>query len=349
MLKNYITAPDLARCGGARINIRQINDKPKYRKKMQTKKGSSAERRDRVKGVIGAPAGKQEAGWTRKLEFETQSMKGGLLPHRTCLLCCRNSISHFCCLCFERESQKMGKCKITVMGCYSQRTELPIINTSAEKRQHLWFMMLSEASPLLSLHRPPSHQDADLYLHCASSSTPCSQCPFQHCSTKSNGAFQHGSSHFGSIWFRASPSSLVYIAPTEETHHPPPAERLFHTVHPIMSGVGLMTAGLPARLRVIRHTLTKLQQLTETERALITKGHQGGLPSLTGWLSMRCSFTPNGPLKVFEQSSTPQISSVGCNFVPRIQKFAIGLVFQITVTKHQHQNWFYNTVGLRSK
>lgn len=37
-----------------------------------------------------------------------------------------------------------------------------------------------------------------------------------------------------------------------------------------------MIAGLLARLRVIRHTLTKLQQLTETERAPITKGHEGG-------------------------------------------------------------------------
>lgn len=88
-------------------------------KEMQTKKGSSAERGNRVEGVIRAPAGKEEAGWSGELEFEMHSMKGGLLPHRTCLLCCRNSISHVCSLYFERESQKMEKCEITVMGSNS--------------------------------------------------------------------------------------------------------------------------------------------------------------------------------------------------------------------------------------
>lgn len=34
-----------------------------------------------MEGVIRAPAGKEEADWSRELEFETHSMKGGLLPH----------------------------------------------------------------------------------------------------------------------------------------------------------------------------------------------------------------------------------------------------------------------------
>lgn len=59
---------------------------------MQTKEGGSTER----EGVMGPLLVKEEAGWTRELEFETHSMKGGLLPLRTCLLCCRNVISHFC-------------------------------------------------------------------------------------------------------------------------------------------------------------------------------------------------------------------------------------------------------------
>ena len=119
MLKNDIIAADPARCGGTEITKKA--NKQKYRRERDADKGrqrSSTERENRV-GVTRAPAGKEEAGWSRELEFETQSMKGGLLPHRPCLHCCRNSISHFCSLCLARESQKMGKCEITVMGSNS--------------------------------------------------------------------------------------------------------------------------------------------------------------------------------------------------------------------------------------
>lgn len=98
---------------------KQMTGKSTEGKEMQTKKGSTTERGNRVEGVIRAPAGKEEAGWSRELEFETHSMKGRLLPHRTCLLCCRNSISHFCSLYFKRESQKTEKCEITAMGSNS--------------------------------------------------------------------------------------------------------------------------------------------------------------------------------------------------------------------------------------
>lgn len=90
-----------------------------------------------------------------------------------------------------------------------------------------------------------------------------------------------------------------------------------------------MIAALPAKLRVIKHTLTKLQQLTHTEKALINKGHQGGLPSLTGSLCMRCSFTPNGPLKDFSQSSSPQIRSAGSKFVPTKLKNEVELIDRV--------------------
>lgn len=55
--------------------------------------------RQRVERVIRLTG---EAGWTRELEFEAQSMKGGLLPRRTRLVHCRNSISHFSFLLIER-------------------------------------------------------------------------------------------------------------------------------------------------------------------------------------------------------------------------------------------------------
>lgn len=55
--------------------------------------------RQRVERVIRLTG---EAGWTRELEFEAQSMKGGLLPRRTRLVHCRNSISHFSFLRIER-------------------------------------------------------------------------------------------------------------------------------------------------------------------------------------------------------------------------------------------------------
>lgn len=62
---------------------------------MLSKKGNSTERGNRVERVIRAPAGEEEVGWTRELEFETYSMKGGLLSHRTRLCCCRNPTSRF--------------------------------------------------------------------------------------------------------------------------------------------------------------------------------------------------------------------------------------------------------------
>lgn len=98
-------------------------------------------------------------------------------------------------------------------------------------------------------------------------------------------------------------------------------------------GKRLMVARLPARLRVIRHLLTKLQQLTAAERASITKGQQGGLPSLIGRRCMRCRFTSNGPLKAFERRSTPQISHAGSDFVPMIRK-RLWLDSEITLTRY---------------
>lgn len=72
-----------------------------------------------------------------------------------------------------------------------------------------------------------------------------------------------------------------------------------------------MIAGLPARLRVIRRTLTKLPLLAKTERAAITKGHQGELPSLTGLL---CMEVPIHPKWIIAQSSTLQITFVRVQF-----------------------------------
>lgn len=83
---------------------KQMTGKSTEGKGVQPKKSGLIARGNRVEGVIRAPAGKEEAGWSGEQEFETHSMKGRLQPHRTCLLCCRNSISHFCSLYFERES-----------------------------------------------------------------------------------------------------------------------------------------------------------------------------------------------------------------------------------------------------
>lgn len=68
---------------------KQMTSKSTEEREMQIKSGSSAVRGNRVEGVIKAPSGAES--W----KFETHSMKGGLLSHRTCLLCCRNLISHF--------------------------------------------------------------------------------------------------------------------------------------------------------------------------------------------------------------------------------------------------------------
>lgn len=63
---------------------KQTTSKSTEGKEMQTKTGT--ERGNRVEGAIRVPACEEEAGWSRELEFETHSMKGGLLSHRTCLL-----------------------------------------------------------------------------------------------------------------------------------------------------------------------------------------------------------------------------------------------------------------------
>lgn len=92
-----------------------------------------------------------------------------------------------------------------------------------------------------------------------------------------------------------------------------------------MRGIGLMIAGLPARLRVIRRTLTKLPLLAKTERAAITKGHQGELPSLTGLLCMRYQFTPNGSL---HRVAPYRLLLSEFNSVTSLLKIATGLIFR---------------------
>lgn len=98
---------------------KQMTSKSTEGKEMQTKTGT--ERGNMVEGAIMVPAGKEEAGWSRELEFETHSMKGGLLSHRTCLLFLTKFNFTFCSLYFERESQKMplhtSEVKVYIHAC----------------------------------------------------------------------------------------------------------------------------------------------------------------------------------------------------------------------------------------
>lgn len=92
LAKHDIITADYARCGGTEFNKKQTNDQQKERKSRQRQ----AQREETGRGgAIRVPGGIEEAGWSRELEFETHSIKGGLLSHRTRLLCWRNSISHF--------------------------------------------------------------------------------------------------------------------------------------------------------------------------------------------------------------------------------------------------------------
>jgi len=64
-----------------------------------------------------------------------------------------------------------------------------------------------------------------------------------------------------------------------------------------MRGIRLMIAGLPLKLKVTRHTLSKLKELRDTERASVTKWHKRGLPALNGSLCMRSCFIPSGAIQ----------------------------------------------------